>query len=177
MFPYLNLICVFFSRMAHSASTRALAVVSVTVKPRQLSSSHVTLRVVSVLVNLESMDQTANSAPLDTGTMDLMDARVSLFHVVVLPYLCRFYCYVHNIALKKSIHLLCLTFPAHFRVQLSGRSLWPADWRVPLSGWDDRKAVRHLCEKIQRTRRGRTWHALWTYVKKHAVSDGNRMIS
>lgn len=71
------------------ASTRARAVVIATVRPRQLSSSHVTLRAVSAPVSLESTGQTAGSALLDTGTTDPTGARVSfnlcsyLLHVVV----------------------------------------------------------------------------------------------
>lgn len=57
------------------ASTPALAVVSVTAKPRQLSSSRVILRVVSVPASLESTGQTADSVLLVTGTTDPTDAR------------------------------------------------------------------------------------------------------
>lgn len=66
----------FASRMARLGSTHALAVVSVTVMPRQLSCSRVTPRVVSVPVSPESTDPTADSVLLDTGTMDQMDAGV-----------------------------------------------------------------------------------------------------
>lgn len=65
-------------------STHALAVVSVTVMPQQLLSSHVTPRVVSVPASLESTDPTANSVLLDTGTMDLMDARVGDLRVLYM---------------------------------------------------------------------------------------------
>lgn len=68
---------IFLHRMAPLGSTRALAVVSVTVMLLQLSSSPATLRVVSVPVSLESTGPAANSVLLDTGTMDLMDAGVS----------------------------------------------------------------------------------------------------
>lgn len=57
-------------------STHALAVVSVTVMPLELLCSRVTPRLDSVPVSPESMDPTADSVLLDTGTMDLMDARV-----------------------------------------------------------------------------------------------------
>lgn len=66
----------FGSRMARLGLTRALAVVIVTVTRRQLSCSRVTPRLVSVSVSPESMDPTADSVLLDTGTMDRMDVGV-----------------------------------------------------------------------------------------------------
>lgn len=61
--------------MGPLALSRALAVVSATATPRQLSSSRVIPRAVSVPASLESTGQTVDSVLLDTGTMDPTDAR------------------------------------------------------------------------------------------------------
>lgn len=63
--------------MGHLAFNHAPAVVSVTVTPQQHSCSHAIVRMVSVLVSRESMDQTVGSVLLDTGTTEQTDAGVS----------------------------------------------------------------------------------------------------
>ena len=87
--------------MGHLALTRALAVVSVTVMPQQLSSSRVILTVVSVPVSLESMGQTVDSVLLDTGTMDLMAARVSVQrqHLLNITAFHCFFSSLHNVVI------------------------------------------------------------------------------